>query len=74
MGLINGNSDNKNDKEIMNYFAIQSYKTDNRGYNFSHYDILIVIRNVSRSGGYKNNRRDFLKPQYNDRKRVLKKA
>ena len=73
MGLINGNSNDENDEEIINYFIIQNYKTDNRDCNSSHHNILIVIRNVGRSGDYKNNKRDFLEPQYNNRRRVLKK-
>ena len=73
MGLIGGSSDGENNKEIINYFIIQSYKVNNGGCNSSHHDILIIIRNVSRNDSYKGGKRNFLKPQYNDRRRVLKK-
>ena len=52
----------------MDRFAIQSYKADNGGYNSSRHDISTAIRNVGRSGGYKSGRRDFLEPQYDDKK------
>ena len=73
MGLINGSSDDKNDKKMINYFIIWSYEADNKDYNFFHHDVLIAVRNVGSSSGYKNNKKDFLKPQYNNRRRVLKK-
>ena len=68
MGLINGSSNSENNKKIMNHFIVQNYKTDNGGCNSSHHDVLIIIRNVGRSGGHKNNKKNFLKPQYDDRR------
>ena len=72
-GLIEYGSDEESDKEMIDCFAIQSYEADNRGYNSSRHDVSAAIRNVGRSGGYKGGGRDFLKPQYDDRRRVLKK-
>ena len=57
----------------MDYFIIQSYKINNRGCNSSRHNILTIIKNVGKNNNYKNNKKNFLKPQYNDRKQVLKK-
>ena len=73
VSLIGYRSNEENNKKIINHFTVQSYKVDNGGYNSSRHDVSAVIRNVGKSGDYKGNRRDFLEPQYDDKRRVLKK-
>ena len=71
-GLVRYKSDEENNEEIINHFAVQSFEADCRD-NGSQYNILAIIKNTGKKGGHRENKRDFLELQYNNRKRVLKK-
>ena len=71
-GLIGYGSNEENDEEIINRFAVQSFEADCRD-SGSQYDVSAATRNAGRKGGYREDKKDFLEPQYDDNKRVLKK-
>ena len=71
-GLIKYRLNKENNEEIINHFAVQSFEADCKN-NGSQYNILAATRNAGRKGNYKKNKKNFLKPQYNKRRQVLKK-
>ena len=60
-GLVGYKLNEENDKEIMNYFAVQSFKADCRNSD-SQYNILTAIKNAGKRGGHKEDKRNFLEP------------
>ena len=71
-GLVGYRSDKKSDEEIIDYFAVQSFEADYKN-SGSQYNVLAATRNAGRRGGYREDKKDFLKPQYDNRRQVLKK-
>ena len=71
-GLVKYKLNEKNNEKIINCFAVQSFEADYKN-NGSQYNISAAIKNAGKKGGHKKDKKDFLEPQYNDKRRVLKK-
>ena len=67
VGLVGYKSDGESDEEIINHFAVQSFEVDCRD-SGSQYDVSAATRNAGRRGDYREDKRDFLEPQYDERK------
>ena len=71
-GLVGYGSNEESNEEIMDRFAVQSFEVDYRN-SGSQYDVSAATRNAGKRDSHKEDKKNFLEPQYDDRKRVLKK-